>query len=156
MAVIVKLEAIVEAMDLPEEWEAFLDPETGEIITVMPEDRERFEDEDIDLEDLRDWERESFDQARRALESDTMLPLPDKFEIHEWDIMRRFSLTQEDPALRELEHAIHRSGAFRNFRAVLQRFGLREAWFAYRDEAVKRIARDWLDSHRIRYVEGGD
>jgi hypothetical protein len=153
MSVIVKLEAVVEAMDQPEEWEAFLHPETGEIITVTPEERSSFEDGDWDVEDLQDWERESFAQARRALESDKMLPLPDKFEIHEWDIMRRFSLAQEGAALRELEHAVHGSGAFRKFRAAINRLGLREAWFKYRDEAVKQIARDWLDSHGILYVE---
>ena len=154
MAVIVKLEAVVEAMDQPEEWEAFLDPETGEIITVTPEDRDHFEDEDVDLEDLQEWERESFAQARRALESDKMLPLPDRFEIHEWDIMRQFSLAQEGAALRELQHAVHGSGAFRKFRAAIDRHGLRQAWFEYRDETVKQIARDWLDSHGIPYVEG--
>jgi len=156
MAVIVKLDAIVEAMDQPEDWEAFLDPETGEIITVTREDRDYFEDEAMRVEDLQDWERESFEHARRALDSDRMLPLPDKFEIHEWAIMRRFALAQAGPVLRELEHAIHGSGAFRHFRAVIDRLGLREAWYQYRDEAVKQIARDWLDSHGIRYVESNE
>ena len=153
MAIIVKLDAIVEALEQPEEWEAFLDPETGEIVTVTPEDHDYYDDQELNVDDLQEWERESLERARRALDSDRMLPLPDKFEIHEWAIMRRFALAQEGAASQELEQAIHGSGAFRYFRAVIDRLGLREAWYQYRDEAIKQIAREWLDSHGIRYVE---
>jgi hypothetical protein len=153
MTMPVKLEEVVEALELPGEWEAYLDPETGEIITVSEDDRYYLEDDDVDVEDLADWERESLARARRAVESDRMLSLPDRFDVHEWDIMRRFALEQSDAASRELYRAIHGSGAFRMFKATLERLGLRDAWYEYRDERLKQIARDWLDAHGIRYVE---
>ena len=40
MGVIVSLKEIVDAMDLPnEEWVSYLNPTTGEIVTVTDEDR---------------------------------------------------------------------------------------------------------------------
>ena len=141
---------------MPEEWEAFLDPETGEIITVTDEDRFYLEEdgEEVGADDLPEWQRESLERAGRALASGSMLRLPDKFEVHEWDIMRKFSQAQAGEASAELLDAIHGTGAFRMFRATAQRLGLRDAWYAFRDEAMKRIATDWLEVHGIAYVEG--
>jgi hypothetical protein len=92
MGVIVSLKEIVDAMDLPnEEWVSYLNPTTGEIVTVTDEDRRLAEDEDLDEESLPEWERESLRIARAVLESGDCLALPDTFEIHEWALMERFS-----------------------------------------------------------------
>ena len=110
---IIKLGDVIDALDFPEEWEAFLDPSTGEIITLSEEDRSRL-DEEADPNDLQEWERESLVRARRALQSPGMLQLPDKFEVHEWDIMRRFSHAQDAPASAELLHRRRLAGAPRH------------------------------------------
>lgn len=153
MAFTVKLLDVLQAMEIPEEWQALLDPETGEIVTISDEELQHCEDEDLDLDELPDWQREAVLKARRALESDRMLRLPDKWEIHEWDIMRRFASSLDEPERGELLAAIHGRGAFRMFRMTTERLGLRDAWFAYRDETVKRIAKDWLEAHGIAYTE---
>jgi hypothetical protein len=150
---VVKLRDIIDALEYPEEWEALLDPTTGEIITVTGEERDYLEDGEADDEDLPEWQRESLEHARRALESTTMLRLPDKFEIHEWDIMRRFAGLQNEPASSELYNAIHGTGAFRMFRSTVDRLNLREAWYEYRAATFERIARDWLEQHGIPYEE---
>lgn len=71
--------------------------------------------------------------------------LPDSFDIHEWDIMRRFSVEQEEPAHLELMDAIHGKGAFRMFRSTAERLGLLQAWYDYRDTYLEDLAREWLD-----------
>ncbi len=87
----VSLEEIVAAMDLPnQEWVSYLDPETGEIVTVTDEDR-RLVEEAVDAEELPDWQREMLPKAREALESERFLQLPTPFDIHEWAIMERFA-----------------------------------------------------------------
>ena len=153
MAAIVKLEAVIEAMELPEEWQALLNPETGEIVTITDEESDYVEDAELDLDDLPEWERAAVAEARRVLESDRWLPLPDKFDIHEWGIMRDFSNSMEEPQRRELFNAIHGTGAFRMFRATTEWLGLRETWYAYRDEAIRQIAKDWLEANGIAYTE---
>jgi len=154
MTLPVRLEDVIEALELPEEWEAFLDPDSGEIITVTDEERDYLEEEDLDLEDLPEWEREALERARSATESDRMLQLPDRFEVHEWDIMRRFAGSWPHPISTQLLDAIHGSGAFARFRSTVDRLGLREEWYVFRDETVERIATDWLEEHGIAYVKG--
>ena len=151
MPVVISLQNIVDAIDLPNpEWESFLDPATGEITTLTDEERGSLEDPEPDL--LPEWLREQLPKIREALQSDRLLRLPDSFEIHEWSIMERFCQTISEPRERaELLDAIHGSGAFRMFRGALERRGYREQWYSFRDSALERIARDWLESHRIQY-----
>lgn len=146
----VSLQDVVEAMDLPnQEWESFLDPESGEIITVTDEDHSALAAED---EDLPEWQREQLPKLREVVGSDRFLQLPDATEIHEWSIMERFSQGVEAPAARDaLLVAIHGRGAFRMFRATLERFELRDEWYAFRGAVFEEIARSWLREHGIPF-----
>ncbi|MDP2857129.1 MAG: UPF0158 family protein [Bacillota bacterium] len=159
MAVIVQIQAVMDAIDFPEEWEAFLDPETGEILVMTDEEREVFEEEEVEDEEaleMPDWEKESIGKLRELLNSGRALALPDKFDFHEWDVMKRFATSVENPdESTELLEAIHGTGAFRMFRETTTRLGLRERWFEYRDQALREMAREWLEEHGIEYTEEG-
>lgn len=159
MGIIVRLEKIVEAMEYPEDWECYLDRNSGEIITVTENEAPYIEGgeegEDADISDLPEWQRESIADVRRALQSADLVPLPDRFDIHEWSIMRRFADSQSESDRRELLDAIHGRGAFRAFRSALDRLGLRDEWYSYRDEVLEQIASDWLNEHGIRFTKGG-
>jgi hypothetical protein len=48
---------------------------------------------------------------------------------------------------RELLHAVHGSGAFRMFRATINRLGLRDQWF-------RELAKAWLEDNGIAFTEG--
>ena len=152
MALPVSLRDVVEAMDLPNnEWHAYLNPETGEIVTVTDEDRQLVENSD-DHDHLPDWQREALPKIREALESDCFLALPDSFEIHEWSIMERFA--QEWPNNRqrdEMVDSLHGRGAFRMFRSAIRRLGVENDWHRFRESALEQIAKDWLDDHGVPY-----
>ena len=151
MSVIVSLQDVVNAIDLPnQEWESFLDPNSGEIITVTEDDVSALEDPEPDL--LPDWQRELLPNIRKAVESDTCLRLPTSFDVHEWSIMERFCHTVLVATVQEeLLDSIHGNGAFRTFRKTLERRSLLEQWYAYRQSGFEQIARDWLESNRIAY-----
>jgi hypothetical protein len=153
MGVIVSLKEIVDAMDLPNEvWVSYLNPTTGEIVTVTDEDRRLAEREEVDEDSLPEWERESLRIARAVLESGDCLALPDKFEIHEWALMERFSNSQAREGRRDvLLDAMHGAGAFRMFRSTIRRLGLEDEWCAFRQSAFEDIAKDWLEAHEIPY-----
>jgi hypothetical protein len=121
-------------------------PKTGEIVTVTDEDRRRpLEDGDLDAEDLPEWQQETLPKMREALESGDFFSLPDKFEIHEWAMMERFSSSQARAARRnELLDAIHGAGAFRSFRIAIRRLGIEHDWFRFRQSEFEEIAKDWL------------
>lgn len=151
MGVVIALRDIVDAIESQSnEGEAYLDPETGEIVQVSEDELALVEDEVADG-DLPQWQREAMPKIREALESDRFLALPDHFEVHEWAIMERFSLEQNERARKVLISAIHGSGAFRHFRGAVERLGLLDAWYRYRQEAIEQIARDWLEEHKLAY-----
>jgi hypothetical protein len=152
MAVVISLQDVVAAMDMPsDEITSYLDPETGEIASISEDECSLLESGDSE-HDLQDGERELLHNLREILESDRWLPLPDRFEIHEWSIMERFSRSLENDHHREeLLDAIHGSGAFRLFHRTIDRLGIREDWYQYRGAAFEQIAREWLESHGLRY-----
>jgi Uncharacterised protein family (UPF0158) len=156
---IVQLRAVMDAIDIPEEWEALLDPRTGEILVMTDEEREILEEEEVGGEEaleMPEWERAAVGKLRKLIDSGRALALPDKFDFHEWDVMKRFATLVEDPDQSiELLNAIHGTGAFRMFKAAVARLGLREKWFEFRDEALREMAKDWLDENGIEYTEGG-
>lgn len=155
MAAVVKLDDIIEAMELPEEWEALIDPDTGEVVVTGEDDRFVLDGgEEGEATELPAWQQESIAKIRRVLDSGRAIALPGAFEIHEWDLMRTFSSSVQSPdAAAELLEAIHGSGAFRRFKIAVARLGLRDQWFKYRDEAVRDLARMWLEEVGITYVE---
>jgi hypothetical protein len=151
MAVVIALSDIVAAIESQgNEGEAYLDPNTGEIVLVTEDERVLVE-QDHSLDGLPQWQRELIPKVRQALDDDRFLALPDRFEVHDWAIMERFSLDQNERVRQVLLAAIHGSGAFRHFRGAVERFDLLQAWYRYRDEAIQQIARDWLEEHKLAY-----
>ena len=153
MPVPIRLARLVEAMECPEDWECLLDPDTGEVITITDEERDYLEEDEAAIGELPEWQRDAVLKARAASESDKLLPLPSKFDVHEWDVMRRFATEQDEPMRSELLDAVHGTGAFRLFRITNDRLGLREEWFRFKDSALKEIARDWLRAHDLEFIE---
>ena len=79
--------------------------------------------------------------------------LPSSFDIHEWDIMRRFcGSVESSPLSEELLDAIHGSGVFRMFRATIYRHEIQDDWYAFRGSELERIAIDWLEANEVPYV----
>lgn len=155
--VVVSLRDVVAEMDLPnEEWTAYLNRRTGELITVTDEDR-RAAEAGGESDNLPEWQRELLPKIREVLESDDFLPLPSKGEIHEYGIMERFCSEVEDPELRDaLLNAIQGRGAFRRFKELIHERGVAEAWYGHRQCALEDIAGEWLEAHGIEYRRASD
>src|SRR5262245_5285855 len=152
MRAIVSLRAVVEALDLPGEgWAAYLNRDTAEIVLVSNDDRQLVED-DVDLDELPQWQRDVLPKVREALESDRFLRLPDRYDIHEWHIMERFAEHRPVGRAREdLLDAIHGAGAFRMFRACIRQLGIEDQCYHFRESELQQIAEDWLNAHNIPY-----
>jgi excisionase family DNA binding protein len=98
-------------MDLPnEERVSYLNPKTGEIVTVTDEDRRFAESEDLDEDSLPEWERESLRIARAVVESGDCLALPDKTrrKISTYIRTLRPDVPAAVPHLLEVSHVAHR------------------------------------------------
>jgi Uncharacterised protein family (UPF0158) len=151
MPVVISLRDIIEALDLQsDELSSFLDPDSGEIVT--------FNEEEASIAQAGNWEqapswmRESLPKIKRALEDDRMLALPDQVHIDEWRMMQDFADEQADCNVRtKLTDAVHGTGAFRLFRRTIAQLGIEEIWRNYRNKAMERVARDWLEENNLRY-----
>lgn len=150
---LVSLKAVVAEMDLPnDEWTAYLNRRTGELVTVTDEEAGAVEDE-ADADDVGDVGLDHLQKVREVLGSEDFLPLPTKFDIDEYRIMERFCRHVEEATPREdLLQAIKGSGAFGRFKSVAQRHGLIEAWYAWRCHAFEEIAVAWLEENGIVYT----
>jgi hypothetical protein len=150
----VKLSDIIDGLEFQsDESFSYLNTATGEVVSVTTEEL-RAAEEDAPLEDFPDWQHDAIRIAQDIVETDHYLPLPDRFEIHEYSIMERFCLSVDDEDIRDdLCNAIRGRGAFRRFKDRVQAYGIAENWYRYRDAALREIAVAWCDEHGIPYTE---
>lgn len=154
MPIKVKVSAILEGLEMvSDEAYSYLNKETGEVILLTGEDFSLARDEE-DFENIPDWQRENIQVARELEKTDKYIPLPDKYEINEYNIMERFCLSITDGKISdELYHSLKGSGAFRIFKDNIYRYGIETDWYKYRDQALKEIAIDWCRENGIEFVD---
>lgn len=145
----VRLTDIVDGMEMQsDEMHSYLHRPTGRVTTVSDEAfsaAESGDDEWVIAEELA--------EARAILADDAdYLPLPDRFEIHEYRMMERFALGLADRHAREAAlDAIRGRGAFRHFKDTVHRLGLASSWYEYRDEQYREVARRWCEEEGVEY-----
>jgi Uncharacterised protein family (UPF0158) len=148
----VSLRDVLDEMELSsDEATGYINRKTGEIITLTDEVVALAEDPDA-ATDAPQWQKDLLPKAREVLASEDFIPLPSKFEIHEWAIMERFAQSLTDAAVSdELDAALHGRGAFRRFKDAVQRLGIADEWYRFRDAALEEIAVEFLETHGIAY-----
>jgi len=151
MPVTVRISDTVEALEMQsDEYPSFVDFDTGKVETISRDTlravEESDEDEDPEEEDV-EWET-----AKRILFTGNFRKLPTQYEVHEWSIMEEFSDSVESTRIREdLLSAIQGKGAFRYFKDTIRRYGIEKSWYAFRTEALRQIAIDWCEEHRLAW-----
>jgi hypothetical protein len=116
VAVVVSLHQVVDELSsVVDEYSVYPNIRTGEFVGVGWDDMLAAESEE-ELDRYPEWQRQVILEAKEILGTTDYVALPSKFDIHEWEIMRNFCLSVEDPETSEdLLDAIHGSGAFRRF-----------------------------------------
>lgn len=86
---------------------------------------------------------------------DEYISLPTQYDVNEYGMMEDFidDFTGDRRIAEDLAYAIGGRGAFRRFRDQLERHGIEEQWYAYKDAAYLRFARKWCEEHEVPYVE---
>lgn len=152
MADVVKLEEIIEALEIQSsEMRSFLNLTNGEIVTVTDEELRVAEDEES-IVDLPSWEQDIIKTAQEILEEDFFISLPSQFEINEYRIIEEFCLSIKEDSIRDtIYNSIKGSGAFRRFKDKIRKLGIEEEWYKYRTNAIKEIAVQWCEENEIEY-----
>ena len=154
MKVIVSVKDIVDEMDVPSDnFSSFLNRQTGELVTLTSEDLSAAEDgNEEDIDEYPQWQQKMIIKAKEVIGSDDYLPLPSKFDIHEYRIMEDFCSSVEDDEIREdLLYKIKGSGAFRRFKDAIHVHGIEDEWYRFRQDELEKIAIDWLEINQITY-----
>lgn len=149
----VGLKQIVEGIEFQgDESQSYLKISSGEVV-LFTDDAVAAAESNDDLSVHAEWFREAIEQAREFINNeDNYIPLPSKFEFHEYRVMEEFILslpieTQRD----ELLSLIKGKGAFARFKHGLERFLLQESWYQYRDQALVELAKDWCRDNGIEF-----
>ena len=136
----VKLETLAQTLEATTDgWQQFLNKETGAIVNLRTEGDEAWCDEDEELSD----EIEA---------GDLYVCLPDQYDINEYKIMERFSLSlaHEEHRIRLL-NALKGRKPYRRFKDIINNFGIADRYFDFRLEAFRELARSWCDDNDIPY-----
>ena len=151
----IKLSEIIGVIEIQsEDSAAYVNKKTGEIVAPTEESFTAAENEDP-LEEYPEWQQENIKAAREILDhEEDYLELPTRFDINEYRIMEKFCLSVEDrEASVVLYGAIKGRGAFRRFKDAIHRLDLADEWYQYRDHAIRQIAIDWCEIHKITFTE---
>jgi hypothetical protein len=150
----ISLRGLVNEMEgQPAGSRVYLNKLTGEYVMVSQEDIDWL-DNGLDWGELPDWQQESLHEVEAALESDDYLCIPDNFEIHEYQIMKNFSLSYADGSISDdLLDQISGSGAFRNFKRAIRRYGIEDEWYDFKAIAYQEIAKAWLEENDLAYSD---
>jgi Uncharacterised protein family (UPF0158) len=151
LAAAISLRDVIDALDLQsDELTSYLDPDSGEIITFNQEQRHIAESGDWNS--APEWMREVLPKIKRALEDNRMLPLPDLAHIDEWRMMQDFTEQPDNCQCRDaLSRAVRGDGAFRLFQRTIAELGMEDSWRRYRERAMERTAREWLERNNLKY-----
>jgi hypothetical protein len=155
MSLPVKLDEMMEAIEFQAGGRtAYLNKETGEIVTISEEEFQAAEDEDSP-ENYPEWQRDNIKTAMDILDNEeNFLTLPTKHDIHEYLIMERFCLSIKNKVISEaLSDAIKGKSTFHGFKDNVQRFKIADKWYKFREDAIKEIAIEWCRSKHIEYVD---
>ncbi len=132
----VKLSEIIDAIEMTnQESEYFLDQETGEIVW---------------FNDFAMTSKER-EVASNTLDEHGFYRLPTSFDINEYSIMEDFVYSLQESKRDRLARAISGRGAFRRFKDGIRQMGIEEEWYAYQEEAYKRMAIEWCEENGIKY-----
>ncbi|MBD3255476.1 MAG: hypothetical protein GF383_10305 [Candidatus Lokiarchaeota archaeon] len=142
-----------------DDYEAYLDAQTGKIIYINPEEEEydsnseqEYGEDDPDMLETFQYEENVRNDYSRYLQIPSIEPwIP-------YNIMKTFVDNIDDPRLQQkLNNAIQGKGAFRRFEDVLFNYPEWEVkWLSYRDKKQSEYVKSWLEEEGFEVLEPQD
>ncbi len=149
----IKLDNVIEQIEFANESNtSFFNKKTGEI-HLIPDEVERYTDQDMEDDFIPEWEKELIPIAKDIQNNpDNYIQFPEQFDINEYSIMEKFCLSLSDEELRDLMYSsIKGSGAFQRFKNNIHHYGISDDWYKYKDESLREIAIEWCEENSIEY-----
>lgn len=156
----IELHSIVDEIESQiDDYNKYLDTQTGQVISVASEDLRIAEgsEKNDDFSEYPDWQQTSIKQAMDVLVncfSDKYIMLPTIYDINEYDIIEEFCGTVQNCQISDsLYSTIRGSGAFRRFKDAICRYGIEDSWYKFRRDAFIEVAIKWCERNKILYLD---
>ncbi|MGB0938585.1 MAG: UPF0158 family protein [Colwellia sp.] len=147
----VKIDDIIDAVDFDNDMsESYLNTRTKQVC-MFTNDVLREAERDIDLSDSAPWYREAVTSAKHYVENkEDYVSLPEKYDFNEYHVIEKFIDSLVFPKQSEmLSQSILGKGAFRRFKTVLDKLGLVNEWYKYRDQQLREFVELWCKENNI-------
>lgn len=153
MSLPVKIKSVIEALLFTEsDCTSYINKKTGEIASISDAESEHVHQE-LD-ETIPEWIVAGIPRIKAILESDVFIEMPSQFELHEEKIMVSFCKTVEKEDVKNyLLKTLSGKAATENFATYIEKFDLHDSWTTHRNNAVKQVALDFLNSHNISFED---
>lgn len=92
------------------------------------------------------------EDEQEEIPEEDLIALPDRSEINEYGLLEEFAHSRDGQEKEWLINAIKGKGAFRRFRATLERFGIEDDWYAFHEEALRQKAMEWCEDNGFTYT----
>ena len=138
----VLIEDIADKLEeVMEEWEQYLNIETGEIVSLPSSDN-----------DYIDLVPEDEELAEEMECSDNYVRLPNQYDIHEYNIMEDFAYAAPNQKYQEkLLYVLHGRKPYRHFKDEIINLGIDDVYYAYRTLEFCKIAKEWCERYEIPF-----
>ncbi len=127
----------------------FVDLTTGEITFIQSE----YMLEDVTPEEIteyRDWEQELIKQyAEHDLVKIDCIPSRESFSV-----MERFIESRPEREHKSLYVTLAKKHPFREFRGKVERMGILQEWYDFKNAAEETMAEEWLENHDLEIIDG--
>lgn len=127
----------------------FVDLTTGEVTFIQSE----YMLEDVTPEKLaeyRDWEQELIRQyAEHDLIRIACIPSRESFRV-----MERFVESRPEREHKSLYVALAKRHPFREFRDKVERMGILQEWYDFKNAEEETMAEEWLEEHELEIIAG--
>lgn len=86
------------------------------------------------------------------LYDDSLISLPDKYQINEYKIVKKFIDTIKDETIKnQLLIIIQGKGAFRRFKDSCINYNIIDKWYDFRNIAYYELAKEWCSCKNITF-----
>lgn len=90
----------------------------------------------------------------KIFDNDSLIPLPNHYEINEYKIMEDFIRAIEDKEKKnQLLIVIQGKGAFRRFKDSCINYGIIDDWYKFKNNTYYELAKEWCVWNNIKFED---
>lgn len=129
----------------------YIDLTVGEVITLLNEDELWSSSGDDSM--IPKWQKEYLEDLEERKKHDMFLinPIP---SYESFGIMESFAETCDSRQQDVLWKALRQRHPFSKFRQAVERLGILQSWYDYKQEAELKMAEEWLHENDLTIKDG--